>query len=528
MALVVGVLVLLTTSVAPVRPTSAGGPGQLIGGPYAALLSDAVDLGPSHDRSAQLVVELRDAAAPVALTHWADDHALTVTWQPGQRWAVVEGGAQAVGRAFQVDVHDYREQHGTVFYASRRQPAVPDAVIGEVGAVGRLLGYTPFRDNQPRQLPLDVPASGLTPTALRSTYEADRLVADGHTGEGQTIAIFAFGGFRQSDLDAFTTRNGLPAFTPTVIGGSFDEPSAETTMDLSVVHAIAPDARKIVINARPTVEGDGAYVKIGQMMADVDRQFPGAVWSFSISWGCDKLLTATDLAPAQSALLAATGRGTTAFMANGDLAGLECKSGDDWSSAPAQDSIGLNSVASLPEMVNVGGTTLSTTATGAWLDEQSWYDVPLSLGTSGGVSELFDLPPWQRGVEGAVPPDRATGKRLTPDVSAVADPFTGVSFILDGQPTIGGGTSQAAPIWAGLAAVMNDYLVSTGGRPLGDLNPLMYRIAAGARLPAFRDVTLGGNAVDDAMPGYDLVTGLGTPRVGNLVRDVADVQQENS
>lgn len=196
--------------------------------------------------------------------------------------------------------------------------------------------------------------------------------------------------------------------------------------------------------------------------------------------GCDKLLTATDLAPAQSALLAATGRGTTAFMANGDLAGLECKSGDDWSSAPAQDSVGLNSVASLPEMVNVGGTTLSTTAGGAWLDEQSWYDVPLGLGTSGGVSELFDLPTWQRGVEGAVPADRGAGKRLTPDVSAVADPFTGVSFILDGQPTIGGGTSQAAPIWAGLAAVMNDYLISTGGRPLGDLNPLLYRIAAGA------------------------------------------------
>ncbi|TRW88305.1 peptidase S53 [Mycolicibacterium sp. 018/SC-01/001] len=526
--MVVGVLVLLTTSVAPVRPTSAGGPGQLIGGPYAALLAHAVDLGPSQDRSAQLVVGLRENASPVALTRWADDQSLSVQWHPGQRWAVVEGGAQAVARAFHVDVHDYRERHGTVFYASRRQPAVPDAVSAEVDTVGRILGYTPFRDNQPRQLPLDVPEFGLTPTALRATYEADRLFADGHTGRGQTIAIFAFGGFRQSDLDTFTTRNGLPAFTPDVVGGPFDEPSAETTMDLSVVHAIAPDARKVVINARPTVEGDGAYVKIGALMADVDRQFPGAIWSFSISWGCDKLLTATDLAPAQTALLAATGRGTTAFMANGDLAGLECKSGDDWSSAPTDDNIGLNSVASLPEMVNVGGTTLSTTATGTWLAEQSWFDVPLSLGTSGGVSELFDLPPWQRTVEGTVPADRATGKRLTPDVAAVADPFTGVSFILDGQQTIGGGTSQAAPIWAGLAAVMNDYLLSTGRRQLGDLNPLLYRIAAGARLPAFRDVTLGGNAVDDAAPGYDLVTGLGTPRVDNLVRDVADVQQENS
>ena len=58
---------------------------------------------------------------------------------------------------------------------------------------------------------------------------------------------------------------------------------------------------------------------------------------------------------------------------------------------------------------------------------------------------------------------------------------------------------------------MNQYLLANGGRRLGDLNPLLYRIAAGRALPAFRDVTLGGNAVDDAAPGYDLVTGLGTP-----------------
>ncbi|WP_109777787.1 S53 family peptidase [Mycolicibacterium chubuense] len=526
--MVVSVLVLLTASVGPGPDSQRGGPGEVIGGPYAALLAHSVDLGPSHDRTAQLIVELRDGGPPRTLQSWAGSRSLSVRWRPGQQWAVVEGGAQTVARAFGVDVHDFRERHGRVFYASRHQPAVPDALAGEVSGVGRILGYTPYRTSQPRQLPLDVPEFGLTPAALRTTYEADGLFGDGYTGEGQTIAIFAFGGFDQADLDAFATRYALPRFTPTVIGGSPGPSSAETTMDLSIVHAIAPDAQKVVVNARPTVEGDGAYVKIGQMMEDVDRQFPGAVWSFSISWGCDKLLTATDLAPARSALTAASTRGTTAFMANGDLAGLECKSGDDWSSAPAADNVGLNSVASLPEMVNVGGTTLSTDARGGWLGEQTWYDIPLSLGTSGGVSELFDLPGWQGAAAGNVAADRNTGRRLTPDVAAVADPFTGVSFILDGQPTIGGGTSQAAPIWAGFAAVMNDYLLSTGGRRLGDLNPLLYRIAAGARLPAFRDVTLGGNAVDNAAPGYDLVTGLGTPRVGNLVRDVADLQRETS
>ena len=90
---------------------------------------------------------------------------------------------------------------------------------------------------------------------------------------------------------------------------------------------------------------------------------------------------------------------------------------------------------------------------------------------------------------------------------------------------VGGGTSLAAPIWAGLTALMNDYLVRNGGGPVGELNPLLYEIAQGARLPAFRDVTLGGNAVDDAGPGYDLVTGLGTPDVDHLVQDILALQK---
>ena len=122
-------------------------------------------------------------------------------------------------------------------------------------------------------------------------------------------------------------------------------------------------------------------------------------------------------------------------------------------------------------------------------------------------------------------PDQDPGRRLTPDVAAVADPFTGVRIVFKGTPLVGGGTSQSAPIWAGLAAVMNQYLLANGGRLIGDLNPQLYRIAAGAPLPAFRDVTLGGNAVADAGPGYDLVTGLGTPDIDNLVRNLLILQE---
>jgi kumamolisin len=513
-----GVLVLASD----LRITHAHDAPGLIGGPFSLLLNASDDLGPSHRDDAQLTVELRDANQPDRLVGWARGRGLSVRWQPGKNWAVVEGGADKVGSAFGVEVHDYRGQRGQLFYASPQQPSVPEQLRPEVVELGRILSYIPYHTSKPPMLPTDVPDQGLQPSALLNTYNVSKLASTGFTGKGQTNVIFAFDGFDQADLDSFATLYKLPRFKPTVVGGQPAEPRGETTMDLEVAHAIAPDAKKVVINARPTVQGDGGvYEKIAQMLASADGQFPGAVWSFSIGWGCDKLITAADMAPVRSVLADAHAHGTTAFNASGDLAGLECKGGQDWSSPPSDADVGLDSVASLPEMTDVGGTTLSTDAAGAWQSEQAWFDVPLSIGSGGGVSSLFDRPPWQR----AVLPNRDQGRRLTPDVAAVADQFTGVKIVFNGKQLVGGGTSQSAPIWAGLAAVMNQYLVDNGGRPLGDLNPLLYQVASGSRLPGFRDVVLGGNAVADATPGYDLVTGLGTPDVDNLVRNILVLQR---
>ena len=491
-------------------------PDEVIAGPYARLLAEATDLGPAHREQVQLVAALRHPSEPVMLTDWARRNGLSVQWHRGDPWAVVAGASDAVSNALHVPVHDYREPRGQVFYASPQQPAVPQSVRDEVSELGRILGYTPYHVGVPPTPPRDVPDGGLLPTELLSAYNLNALAAGGFTGEGATVVVFAFDGFDQKDMDSFADWFDLPRFTPEVVGGMPTQKHGESTMDLQLIHAVAPQAKLVLVNARSTVEGDGAYVKLGELMRSVDRQFPGAVWSLSIGWGCDRLLTKADLAPVRTALSDAQRNGTTAFDASGDLAGLECKGGKSWSDPPSPDDIGVDAVASIPEMTAVGGTTLSTDADGNWLAEQGWYDVPLTQGSGGGVSTLFPRPSWQAGHGPAAPRDR----RLVPDVAAVADPFTGVKFVYNRQVLVGGGTSQSAPIWAAFAALMNQYLASYGLDKLGDLNPLLYEIADGAGVPAFRDIALGANAVTPVHPGYDMITGLGTPNIANLVKDL--------
>lgn len=493
---------------------------DIIGGPYARLLAESTDLGPARTDPVQLTAALNGPAEPVRLGEWAAAHGLTVRWRDGDPWAIIEGRPQAVADAFGVAVHDYRTRGGPdpdrVFYASPQQPEVPEPARGEVTGLGRIMSYTPYREGLPPTPPRDVPDGGLLPTQLWRAYNMTPLTDAGFTGAGSTVVVFSFDGFDQADMDTFADWFDLPRFTPQVVGGMPERRSGEATMDLQMIHAVAPAAQLVMVNARPTVEGGAAYEKLGTLMESVDRQFPGAVWSFSIGWGCDRLLTAADLAPVRSALARAHRRGTTAFNASGDMAGLECRGGKRWSDPPSPDDVGLDAVASIPEMTTVGGTTLSTDATGGWLAEQAWYDVPLTQGTAGGASALFGRPSWQNVNSNAGPPDR----RLVPDVAAVADPFTGVKFVYRQELVVGGGTSQAAPVWAGIAALVNQLLRDQNFAPLGDFNPLLYQVAKGAAVPGFRDIELGGNAISPGGSGYDMVTGLGSPNVENLVKNI--------
>jgi kumamolisin len=514
-------LLVLALGLRSAGPTRLSDEQSRITGPVAWLLTASTDLGPARRKQISITAALHRSARPQALIEWATGRHLTVHWQPAAAWAYIEGTPADVAGALKVTVHDYRSRSGQVFYAAARQPSVPAPIRGEVSDLGLILGYQLMHRAKPPNIPVDVPRGGLTPPELLRTYNADPLAAAGITGKGRTIVFFEIDGYRQSDLDYWADKSHLSRFKPVVIGGQPDTPGGETPMDLEVAHAIAPDAQLVVVNAF-AFGGSNSYAQAGQMYQLTDRQFPGAVWSTSLGIGCDRMAKAADLAPVEFAVQVAESHGTSAFMSSGDTAGLECKSfNGDWSTPPDDSDQGLNAVGSVPAMTDVGGTTLTTDAGGGWISEASWFDSPMSLGTGGGVSRLFSRPTWQQTVSSAWD----SKHRLTPDVSAVADPYSGIKIYLNGDWYTGGGTSQAAPIWAALTVLMDQFLVQNGGHPVGNMNPLLYRIAAASTRPAFHDVIVGANAIYDALPGYDLVTGLGTPNTDNLARDILDIQK---
>jgi kumamolisin len=179
-------------------------------------------------------------------------------------------------------------------------------------------------------------------------------------------------------------------------------------------------------------------------------------------------------------------------------------SGDSGSSNGIDD--GKNHVdfpASCPHVLAVGGTQL-VASNGNIEKETAWNDGPNGGATGGGYSTVFQRPAWQAAV--VTQPGRGV-----PDVAGNADPDTGYNMLVDGQLEVAGGTSAAAPLWAGLIVLLNQKL----NRRLGFANPLLYNIDQSR---GFRDITMGNNGAYTATYGWDCLTGLGSPMGGPLLQ----------
>jgi subtilase family serine protease len=339
--------------------------------------------------------------------------------------------------------------------------------------------------------------SVLTPVQMRHAYGVDGLVysAGGQTtavtGAGQKIGIVVayHNQYLASEVANFDADYGLGdlALAQVNLAGSMANLgwAQEEAMDVEWVHAFAPGAAIVVVEAASDSTSD--------LMAAVNvaRNIP-SVTVVSMSWGGSEFRGQTGY---DGIFTTPAGHLGITFVA---------ASGDNGNSDPQWP-------ATSPNVVAVGGTTLRVDPLGNDLGESAWPD------TGGGLSKIEREPAYQAGVQ-------HSGRRSTPDVAMDGDPNTGVGVFVvspltsQGSWQVFGGTSLSAQLFGGLIAIINQGRALAGKASLDGRSqtlPDLYAVAA----TGFLDVTSGSNGYHAAR-GYDLTSGLGTPKGAVLENEI--------
>jgi kumamolisin len=292
----------------------------------------------------------------------------------------------------------------------------------------------------------------------------------------------------------------------------------EVEVDLDIAHEIAPRAQLLDYNA-PYVDGSGASTLgavIDKVVAD------GQANIVSDSYGsCELNTDAADLRRDEQAIEAAEAHGISIFKSAGDAGAYQCQRTNR-----ADHRLSVEWPASSSGVVAVGGTSLSIGQNGGYAGETAWEATLTQQGGGGGLSAIFPRPSWQRAL--GVDNRFSDGKRQIPDVSANGDTASGWAMFEGGARTQIGGTSASTPFWAGTMALIEQYARQHGVRRLGFIAPVLYALASRPqRYPPFHDVTVGSNRFYPATVGWDFATGLGSPDVYNLARDVVAYLKAN-
>lgn len=366
------------------------------------------------------------------------------------------------------------------------------------------------------------PDGTIDPPQVRRGYGLDVIRADGN---GQTVAIFVIGSFDEVQLQRdFDTAveiynrsaraEGVAPLPPQKLdilypaGRSDASISAiwqlEAAIDTQMVHLVAPRARIKVVSVPPT-----GSARLAGLRTAADSGASVVSMSFGIpfpSW------TPTDVASWESVFRAHPG---VTFVAG---------TGDRGTNPdPNTGRFRVAYPASSPQVVAVGavdedfspnprGWTATAPGTGP--------ADPQGLSSGGGRSDAFDRPAWQTGVT------LGDGGRMIPDLSMAGGMAHPVRVVVGGKQEYHGGTSLAAPLFAGIVALANQ----GRGASLGDVHRAIYEPYRDGRYrDVYRDPRSGVNTFPfgsekagyAARPGFDMVTGLGVPRVAALLRSLA-------
>jgi hypothetical protein len=439
-----------------------------------------------------------------------------------RRTVVVSGTVAQMNQAFGVELGKYDSPDGT--YRGREgnihlPTSLTEIVEGVFGLDNRRMAR-PFNvhggisKGNVAQGTTAMGTAALTPPQVAKLYNFPAVPA---SVSNQTIGIFEFGGgYHVSDVQAYFNGLKLPVPKLTAIGvagatnspGSASSPNGydpEVALDISLAGAVAPGAPIAVYFAPWTEQG---WVDVVTTAIHDTANHPSVI---SISYGWPENETAGQLTWSQQAVDAVSATfqeaavlGVTILVASGDD-GSNCNIGDGKAH--------VNYPASDPWVTSVGGTSISNVS-GTSFTQGTWNNGYPGHATGGGISVLFTPQPYWQGWANLPPSANpgATAGRGVPDIAANADPDSGYELVLYGSaygPE--GGTSAAAPLYAGLVAILN----ATLGEPVGYLN---YNLYAFGGTNIFNDIHDGvSNAIPgEPAPGYksgvgwDACTGYGS------------------
>jgi subtilase family serine protease len=453
-----------------------------------------------------------------------------------RNWIAFSGTAGQVGKTFRTELHRYQAD-GERHFANATEPSIPEALAGIVGELHGLDDFHPRPPRSQKIAPDLTTASGahyLAPDDMATIYDLSALYKAGYDGTGQKLVIAGQTDIDLADIRGFRSTFGLAAKDPQLVlygpdPGVSPDDQVESDLDLEWSGAVARNAAIIFVYSQDVFES--VQYAIDQNLAPV----------ISLSYGeCEFGVSASSRAVVQQA----NAEGITWMTSSGDSGAAGC----DWGGPQtAQYGPAVTYPADMPEITAVGGAEFNESGSAGWstqnsaawgsatgyLPEKAWNDTSLGGGiwaSGGGASVVFPKPWWQAGP--GVPSDNA---RDVPDISLTASgAHDGYLIYLSGGVMSVGGTSASSPSFAGIVAIINQYVVAKGAQAkpgLGNINPTLYSLAQNTT-GIIHDITVGDNIVPCASKsvgcatgsfgykagaGYDLVTGLGSVDAYNLV-----------
>jgi hypothetical protein len=501
----------------------------------SGLLNRLYDPASSDYRHFLSVAEFTERFGPTAgdyqaVIDFARAHGLTVTGRPANRRLVpVSASVARINEILHVKMNLYRHPtEGRNFYSPDRTPALDLKIpLAEIAGLDNfVIPRRMARRQRETQASPNYTGSGpsgyFLPSDLRAAYYGSGPL----TGSGQVFGVFLLDGYAIADtvssfngaasstafgndyLLTYTPTAGGPTYNIPVIGvlldGDIGNPSGIFCSSTQCDDADESNDMVEMIGMAPGISQVRQY--IGQWSEDVFNAIASENLAKQINCSYDTYTSSTDASLFQE--LAAQGQNI--FVSSGDEGAYPLDPGDYWSSNPWITAVGANQL-------------FTNGAGGTWSSEIAW---PAS---GGGIAAPNDLiPSWQIGVANTSN-GGSTTLRNSPDVSAEGTSSYACSFGVCGG---WGGTSFSAPRWAGFMALVNQQAAAASGSTVGFMNPALYQIGKGSNYNGdFHDIVSGNNSDNgtvtpyyNAVPGYDLVTGWGSPNGQSLIDDLVALQ----